>query len=148
MFAKSAKKCERSDYVDTSKILIILCCFILIVCLTLAISTLALLRNTVDEGRAVQNQAAELVGEMELLVGAFSDVSIPVLGSGEETEAVGFYLCEVDGQVGIYTSDGYLLKVLDVDISSLPPADREALAERIPLASWRELISWVQDYTS
>ncbi len=148
MIAKSARKCERSDYMDTSKILIILCCFILIVCLTLAISTLTLLRNTVDESRTVQEDAAELVGKMELLAEFLTENSIPVAGTPEESGASGFYLTEINGNVGIYTSDGYLLKILDINPDALPPADREALADKIPLASWRELISWVQDYTS
>ena len=148
MIGRASKKCERRNYVDTSKILIILCCFILIVCLTLAISTLTVLRNAVDESRAVQKEAEELVDQMDLLVGAFLENSIPVSGdpSGEGEHA--FYLCEIDGRVGIYTSDGYLLKILDIHTDSLPFSDREALVNGIPLASWRELVAWVQDYTS
>lgn len=133
---------------DTSKILMILCCFILIVCLTLAISTLTVFRNAVDESRAVQDEADELVDRMDLLVDVFMENSIPVAGNPNDEGKDAFYLCEIDRRVGIYTADGYLLKILDIDIDSLPFSDREALANGIPLASWRELIAWVQDYTS
>ena len=133
---------------DTSKILMILCCFILVVCLTLAISALTVFRNAVDESRAVQAEAAELLDQMDLLVQVFAENSIPVSGNPEKQDENAFYLCEINGHVGIYTADGYLLKILDIRTDSLPSADREALGDGIHLASWRELIAWVQDYTS
>ncbi len=131
---------------DTSKILLLLCCFILIVCLTFCISTLTVLRNTVDESRAVQTEAAELVNEMESLLSEYRDGAIPVLGETSDTDR--FILRELDGRIGVYTIDNYLLHVLDVSIDTLPPSDREALAVGIPLSSWKELISWIQDYTA
>lgn len=131
---------------DTSKILLILCCFILIVCFTFCISTLTVLRNTVDESRAVQTEAAELVDQMESLLSEYRDSSIPVLG--ETSNADRFVLRETDGRIGIFTIDGYLLHILDVAVDTLPANDRAALASGIPLSSWKELISWVQDYTA
>ena len=131
---------------DTAKILIILCCFILIVCLTFCISTLTVLRNTIDESRAVQTEAAGLVDEMESLLLDYRENSIPVLGDTSDTDH--FVLRELDGRIGIYTIDGYLLHVLNVSVDTLPQADREALTAGIPLSSWKELISWIQDYTA
>ncbi|MBE6552740.1 MAG: hypothetical protein E7666_00195 [Ruminococcaceae bacterium] len=131
---------------DASKILLILCCFILIVCFTFCISTLTVLRNTVDESRAVQTEAAELVDQMESLLSEYRDSSIPVLG--ETSDADRFVLRETDGRIGIFTIDGYLLHILDVAVDTLPANDRAALASGIPLSSWKELISWVQDYTA
>ena len=133
---------------DTSKILLILCCFILVVCLTLAISSLTVLRNAVEESLAVWADAEALVDRMDELVESFPEEALPVLGNPEETGADAFYLCEVNGHIAIYTGDGNLLKILDVNLDSLPPADREALSDGIHLSSWRDLIARVQDYTS
>ena len=133
---------------DTAKILIILCCFILIVCLTLAISTLTVFRNAIEESRVSQSEADALIDRVDQLVQAFWESSIPVSGGANGEAEAAFYLYNVNGQVGIYTADGFLLKILDLRIDSLPAADREALCEGIHLGSWSELIEWVQDYTS
>lgn len=140
---------------DTSKLLAILCCFVLIVCLVLSISTLVVLRNAIAENEVLQNDAKELVSELdgyveELNQSKPSDDSISASVNTDQngTKWDSFCIKETNGQIGIYASDGTLLKVLDISVSALPPADRDALAKGIQINSWRELIALVQDYTA
>ena len=139
---------------DTSKILMLLCCFILIVCLTLCISTLVVLRNAIDEHGTVQQHAQGLVDSLDECVSDLNDVitkedSISASADANKNSAaqLNFLLRETDGRVGIYSADGVLLKLLDVPVNHLPKADREALAKGISVSSWQELIAIVQDYT-
>ena len=59
-----------------------------------------------------------------------------------------FYLREVNGRIGIFTEQGYLVRMLTVDVTTLPKADRLALSDGICATSWRELISLIEDYES
>ncbi len=140
---------------DTSKLLAILCCFVLIVCLVLSISTLVVLRNAIAENEVLQNDAKELVSELdgyveELNQNKPNDDSISASVNTEQsgTKWDSFCIKETNGLIGIYASDGTLLKVLDISVSTLPPADRNALSKGIQIDSWRELIALMQDYTA
>ena len=140
---------------DTAKMLMILCCFVLIVCLTLCISTLVVLRNAIEENGAVQSNAKELVSELDGCVANLNeaivkDDSISASADAEKEDGLYSAFCvrESNGLIGVYTSDGTLLKLLDVSVDSLPQADREALAKGITVNSWRELISLMQDYAA
>lgn len=57
-----------------------------------------------------------------------------------------FSIREVNGQIGIFTDEGYLIRTLPVDIRTLPTVDREALASGITVNSWRELIAMIEDF--
>lgn len=57
-----------------------------------------------------------------------------------------FSIREVNGQIGIFTDEGYLIRTLPVDIRTLPAIDREALASGITVNSWRELIAMIEDF--
>ena len=139
---------------DSSKILLIICAFVLIVCLTLCITTLSVLRHAVAENGTVQQTAATLIEELESCVEKLNgslekDDSVEVsVGKDQDGGASdGFRLCEVNGKIGVYTSDGHLIKLLDIAVSTLPSAAREALAQGITFQSWQELASLIQDYT-
>ena len=140
---------------DTSKILLIICAFALIVCLTLCITTLAVLRNAVAENGTLQSEATVLVQKLDECVDRLDEVtpeqnaSIEVSGGTDTTDtAEGFCLRESNGSIGVYTTDGYLVKLLDVSVSTLPFAARQALQKGITVGSWEELIGLIQDYTS
>lgn len=140
---------------DASKILLVICAFALIVCLTLCITTLSVLRNAVAENGTLQSDANALVGELTSCVeqlNEYIDTSDSIeVSVGTDTKGTtdgGFCMRDTNGTVGIYTSDGYLVKLLDVSVSTLPPAAREALAKGITVGSWEELISLIQDYTA
>ena len=139
---------------DASKILLVICAFALIVCLTLCITTLAVLRNAVAENGTLQSEATVLVerrdGCVERLDGYTSeDGSIEVSGGADTSKKEnGFCLRENNGSIGVYTIDGYLIKILDVSPSTLPKAAREALQKGVTVGSWEEMIGLMQDYTS
>ena len=94
---------------DTSKILTILCVFILIVCLTLCITSLVTLRNAIDENEAVQTAAMNLVTSldecMEELQEAISkEQSISVSVSSDTDETMPFLVRATENGIGIYSS--------------------------------------------
>ena len=140
---------------DASKILMILCCFVLTVCLTLCISTLVVLRNAIAENGTVQNDAKELVSELDGCVAELNEAitkndSISASVNTDQTSGItgGFLIRESNGVIGVYSADGTLLRLLDISVNSLPAADREALAKGIKVNSWRELIALMQDYAA
>ena len=140
---------------DASKILLIICAFALIVCLTLCITTLAVLRNAVSENGSLQGEASVLVQKLDECVERLDEFtpapndSIAASGTTDTTNTTqGFCLRESNGALGIYTADGYLVKTLDVSINTLPSAARDALRKGITVGSWEELIELIQDYTS
>lgn len=140
---------------DTSKIFTVICSFVLVVCLVLSITTLVVLRNAVEENDVLQQNAQTLVNTLDDCVNALNETSakessVPTSAGTEETDVLydAFCVREVNGKIGIYTSDGYLIRLLDVQVETLPEADREALSKGICVNSWRELISMIQDYTA
>lgn len=141
---------------ESSKILTVLCAFVLVVCLVLSITTLTVLRNAVEENDALQEDAAALVGNLNACVEDLNAAleesdSIPTssdTSTPTDTLADSFCVREVNGKIGVYTSDGYLVHLLDVSVDTLPAADREALSAGICVGSWRELIAIIQDYTA
>ena len=140
---------------DISKLLAVLCCFVLIVCLTLSITTLVVLRNAVAENGALQNEAEALVAELNGCVDVLNqsieqENSVPTVSDTAQTDVLSDAFCirEVNGTIGVYTSDGYLIRLLEVNVDTLPQKDREALKKGIVINSWRELIAIIQDYTA
>ena len=140
---------------DASKILLVICAFTLIVCLTLCITALAVLRNAVAENSVLQSEASVLVEQLDGFVERIEGVSesggdgsIEVGGKEPSLSASGFCLRETNGKIGVYTADGYLVKLLEVSVSTLPKAARDALKEGICAASWEELLALIADYTA
>jgi len=64
-----------------------------------------------------------------------------------ESETTVFLLKEYDGNIGIFDSAGVLIDVIDVQIKSLPEADRNMLRTGIYAFSQNELMSLIEDYT-
>ncbi|MBQ9761296.1 MAG: hypothetical protein IJW16_08115 [Clostridia bacterium] len=50
-----------------------------------------------------------------------------------------------DEKIAIYTSDGILLRTLDINVSTLPTSDQQALERGITVNSWRELFALIED---
>lgn len=140
---------------DTSKIFLLLCAFVLIVCLTMSITTLVVLRNAIDENGSLQTEAGVLVDRLDNCLKELEEVmvenedSIAASGEGISTEeATGFCLRESNGIIGIYTTEGYLIHLLDVSVSTLPSSARQALKSGLVVGSWEELRNLVRDFTS
>lgn len=137
---------------DTSRIFSILCAFLLLITLTLSITTLVVLRNAVAESEATLGAADALINELDVAVGVLKEESI---FTSTDTEAPSvdadilfqrFCMKETNGRIGIYTEDGYLVRIIDVDVTLLPKQEQITLQEGITVNSWRELVDLIQDY--
>ena len=51
-----------------------------------------------------------------------------------------------NGKIGIFTPDGYFIRLLDVDIRTLPESDLAALKDGIIVTSRAELLERIQDF--
>lgn len=139
---------------DMIKFLAVISSFILMVCLVLALTSLVSLRHAVAESTAAQAEAQSVVdGLNDYLeqLRAEEDPSEPTLPAGASPESpLGDKLLvrEINGYVGVYSSDGYMIRLLDVRVDSLPKREREALAVGIEVASWEALEALLLDYTA
>ena len=135
---------------DFSRIALLLCVLLLAVCLVFSISALMVLRNAVSETDQMRLEAQEMLDDFG---GYLKDQE---MNAGEEepdpTVPVDvlydtFCIRESGGKIAVYTADGYLVRLFDVPVDTLPEADRKALQEGISVSSWKELLALIQDYT-
>lgn len=135
---------------DFSRIALLLCVLLLAVCLVFSISALMVLRNAVSETDQMRLEAQEMLDDFG---GYLKDQE---LNAGEEETAPTvpvdvlydtFCIRESGGKIAVYTADGYLVRLFDVPVDTLPEADRKALQEGISVSSWKELLALIQDYT-
>lgn len=68
-------------------------------------------------------------------------------GESAATEEVVYTVREHEGQIGIFLSDGTLAGILDVNVKTLPEADRRLLGEGIEVSGKKRLNSLIEDYT-
>ncbi len=152
MFTEITKNRNEREKMDVTKIFAILCSFLLIVCLTLSITCLVVMRNAVDETSAWQEKAEALVGELGGCIAAMKEMEnedLPVIAPNEEesgTKKTGYCLRLQGETIGIYDADDYLVKLLETRASLLPTQEREKLAAGIWVDSWGEIEKLVQDY--
>ena len=136
---------------DITKIFALLCGFLLIICLTLSITCLVVMRNAVDETSVWQGRAEALVDELGGCVQAMRDMEaedVPVLApdTGNKEDATRYCL-RLDGDsIGVYDAKGYLIKSTQMRASLLPAQERERLTNGIWVDSWLEMQRLVQDY--
>ncbi len=144
---------------DTAKIWTVLCAFLLLICLTLSITSVVVLRNALAENDAWQTRAQALTEDLVACLSRLEEDpdSIPVDtplddgGSGDADMDADilynrFCLRETGGKIGIYNDEGYLVRLLDTDVQTLPPSEREALQNGFCVNSWEELLEWIQNY--
>ena len=65
----------------------------------------------------------------------------------ETPETSGYLVKEYRGQIGIFSSDGTLLEILDTYIKTLPEADRALLGEGISVKTKAEMYAIIEDYS-
>ena len=137
---------------DITKIFAVLCGFLLIICLTLSITCLVVMRNAVQETSVWQDRAEALVNELDGCVEAMKNIEnedVPVLAPNEDDkiEEKTRYCLRLDGDtLGIYDADGYLLKHLQMQAILLPQKERESLKTGVWVDSWVEMQKLMQDY--
>lgn len=64
-----------------------------------------------------------------------------------DTEPRGYLVQEYHGQIGIFSSDGTLLEILDTYVKTLPEADRALLGEGIWIETREALNALIEDYS-
>jgi hypothetical protein len=74
-------------------------------------------------------------------------LSVSELAAGSETDEEIFVLREYEGVIGVFDSSGVLVDIINVQVISLPEADRRMLESGIYAFSRGELLSLIEDYT-
>ena len=137
---------------DITKIFAILCGFLLIICLTLSITCLVVMRNAVEETTVWQDRAEALVNELDGCVEAMKNIEeedVPVLAPEEDakSETNTRYCLRLNGDsIGIYDADGFLIERLQTNPILLPAKERELLSDGIWVESWKDLQKLIQNY--
>ena len=141
---------------DTSKLFAILCAFLLLICITFSITSLVLLRNTIDATDARLETADVLLADLSVSIEKWKkendSVSVSTDTDSDELDADILYhrfiLRETGDRIGVYTANGHLIRTIETIVSTLPPAERDALSAGICVDSWEELFERIQDYES
>ena len=137
---------------DITKIFAVLCGFLLIICLTLSITCLVVMRNAVQETSLWQERAEVLVDELNGCVLAMKDIEgedLPVIAPNDENKnkEETRYCLRLEGEnLGVYDVDGYLIMQLETRGTLLPKQEREKLTAGIWVESWSEMQKLCQDY--
>ena len=137
---------------DITKIFAILCGFLLIICLTLSITCLVVMRNAVEETAVWQDRAEALVNELDGCVEAMKNIEeedVPVLAPEEDakSETNTRYCLRLNGDsIGISDADGFLIERLQTNPILLPAKERELLSDGIWVESWKDMQELAQNY--
>ena len=135
---------------DAAKLFTILCSIMLLIALLLSMTTLIILNHAVEETATWQRKAVSLLHALE---DAKDVLSTPAPPDQSEDVAVDILkddilVKEVDGTIGVYSADGYLIRKVNVRVSTLPREAREALKNGLHFASWREVLDLIEAYES
>ena len=132
---------------ELSRILTVLCLLLLSVCLVFCFCSLVALRQAVDQADLLRAEAIATLSELKNQIRDTAEAVHP------EDDALSvdvlydcFWMRESGGRIAIYTSDGDLVRLLDISVSLLPVTDQEALAAGISLSSWKEVLSLIEDF--
>ena len=63
-----------------------------------------------------------------------------------DPEAAPYVVAEYRGIIGVFDGEGNLLRTVNVSVSTLPDADRAALADGIQAMSWQDMMDIVGQY--
>lgn len=132
-----------------TRLILILCVFLLCACLAFAITALTALRNAVAETGQVRREAQSMLDGVEDILRT-TKASGTDSGSGGDAQQVGvlydqFCIRESGGQVAVFTASGELVRLTGISVAALPKADREALRDGIRLTSWKEVLALLED---
>lgn len=141
---------------DATKIFTVLCAFLLIICLTLSITALTVMRNAVNESKEWMERAEIMVGKFDPLLEENETETDSASASADEDPPTTdadvhdnrFCIKSAGKKICVYTEEGYLIRTLDVALQTLPDSEQAALADGIFVNSWRELIERIQDLES
>ena len=136
---------------DITKVFTVLCAILLLICLILTMTSLVIMRHTLDKGIAF-GRAVAAINTIPPVAEGSTDNNNSSTPPPADVEADVLYnrftLKEHNGKVGVYSEDGYLIRTFEIEVSTLPQEARTALKNGITLHSWRELIRLIEDYES
>ena len=134
---------------DISRIISVTCVLILALCLILSVCVMSFLKNAVTESTAACAQMQSLLERAnEQLESPKPPIEDTKVDNSIPADVLYHQFCmrEANGKIAIYTSDGYLVQILDLTVAALPEADQSALREGICVSSWREVLALMQDF--
>lgn len=108
--------------------------------------------NGENDGQAVEAPAGEqdpdrVAGEVTLNEAhAAEPAAEPSADPSADPEAAPYVVAEYRGIIGVFDGEGNLLRTVNVSISTLPDADRAALADGIQAMSWQDMMDIVGQY--
>lgn len=133
-----------------TRLILILCVFLLCACLVFAITALTVLRNAVAETGQVRSEAQSMLDDMEeaLLASRTAGTDAPAADDAQQVGVLYDQFCvrEAGGQVAVYTASGELVRLTDIPVSALPQTDRDALRDGIRFTSWKEVLALLEDF--
>ena len=137
---------------DVTRILNFGCALLLMVCLIFSVVSITKMQTAVAENAAMQEEARALLqtldGELSKLKQENDSASIPTATPNETTPTQSYRIQSVGEKIGVYTADGTLVRLIDINPATLPRADREALENGISVDSWERALSYLADYTA
>lgn len=132
-----------------TRLILILCIFLLCACLVFAITALTVLRNAVAETGQVRSEAQSMLEDMEeaLRANRTTGTDAPIADDAQQVGVLYDQFCvrETGGQVAVYTASGELVRLTDIPVSALPQTDRDALRDGIRFTSWKEVLALLED---
>ena len=132
---------------ELTRILTVLCLLLLSVCLVFCFCSLVALRQAVDQADLLRTEAIATLSELKNQICDTTEAKPPKDDSlSVDVLYDCFWMRESGGRIAVYTSDGDLVRLLDISVSLLPIADQEALAAGISLSSWKEVLSLIEDF--
>ncbi len=136
---------------DTTKIFTVLCAILLLICLVLTVTSLVIMHQTLDKSLAFQGAVSAMAATRPTPQES-TDEGSPDDPPPADVEADVLYnrftLKEHNGQIGVYSEDGYLIRTFEVEVSTLPREARDALEKGVTLHSWRELMQLIEAFES
>ena len=136
---------------DATKILNIGCAIGLTVCLILSAIAVSNTKRAERENEYLKEEV-QLLTQMleETIVTEGKDntpTSIPTSTPTDTAPQSGYRIQSAGEKIGVYTANGKLVRLLDVDPTTLPRIDREALENGITVDSWERALAYLNDYT-
>ena len=106
-----------------TRLILILCVFLLCACLVFAVTALTVLRNAVAETGQVRNEAQSMLDGMKnvLLKKQEPETNSPDTANAQQVGVLydRFFVRDAGGQVAVYTASGELVRLTDIPVSSL-----------------------------
>ena len=126
--------------------------FYVIIMLLMCLFTVKLIQKSSDKSQApifvdtTSNNTANTV-YVPVYIGSAPYESESDISSDTTNQEASYIVKSHKGKIGIFSSNGELLRIIDVYIKTLPIADREMLEEGIDIKNIDELRDIIEDYT-